>query len=115
MAARRYHQQIRDADRFGNYRELKNHIAKALVPLLQTWLYASHKAEAFEKRDSELCEILTLQTYRGAVADLPTDWPRVLRSPDICPQGTIKVDEVGNFSLLGILRSSDTLLLHENQ
>jgi hypothetical protein len=47
------------------YRELKNHIAKALVPLLQTWLYASHKAEAFEKRYSELCEILTLQTYRA--------------------------------------------------
>jgi hypothetical protein len=45
------------------YRELKNHIAKALVPLLQIWLFASHKAEAFEKRYSELCEILTLQTY----------------------------------------------------
>jgi hypothetical protein len=45
------------------YRELKNHIAKALVPLLQIWLYASHKAEAFEKRYSEVCEILTLQTY----------------------------------------------------
>src|SRR6266853_1168938 len=43
----------------------KNHIAKALVPLLQVWLYASKKAESFEKRYSELCEILTLQTYRA--------------------------------------------------
>jgi hypothetical protein len=47
------------------YRELKNHIAKALVPLLQIWLFASHKAESFEKRYSDLCEILTLQTYRS--------------------------------------------------
>lgn len=47
------------------YRELKNHIAKALVPLLQVWLFASHKAGTFEKRYEELCEILTLQTYRA--------------------------------------------------
>lgn len=46
------------------YRELKNHISKALVPLLQVWLYASKKAESFEKRYSDLCEILTLQIYR---------------------------------------------------
>jgi hypothetical protein len=45
------------------YRELKNHIAKALVPLLQIWLFASRKAGSFEKRYSELCEILNLQTY----------------------------------------------------
>jgi hypothetical protein len=47
------------------YRELRNHIAKALVPLLQVWLFASHKAGSFEKRYEELCEILTLQTYRA--------------------------------------------------
>ncbi|MBX9660386.1 MAG: replication initiator protein A [Nitrospiraceae bacterium] len=46
------------------YRELKNHIAKALVPLLQIWLFASQKAGSFEKRYDELCEILNLQTYR---------------------------------------------------
>lgn len=46
------------------YRELKNHIAKALVPLLQIWLFASQKAGSFEKRYDELCEILTLQNYR---------------------------------------------------
>src|SRR6266705_1688254 len=42
-----------------------NHIAKALVPLLQVWLYASKKAESFEKRYADLCEILTLQMYRS--------------------------------------------------
>jgi hypothetical protein len=47
------------------YRELKNHISKALVPLLQVWLYASRRAGLFEKRYSELCEILALQTYRA--------------------------------------------------
>lgn len=46
------------------YRKLKNHIAKALVPLLQIWLFASHKAGSFEKRYDELCEILTLQSYK---------------------------------------------------
>lgn len=46
------------------YRELKNYIAKALVPLLQVWLYATQKVGLFEKRYEELCEILTLQTYR---------------------------------------------------
>jgi len=46
------------------YRELKTHIAKALVPLLQIWLFASQKAGSFEKRYDELCEILTLQNYK---------------------------------------------------
>jgi hypothetical protein len=48
-----------------SYRELKNHISKALVPLLQIWLFATHKVGSFEKRYDELCEILTLQTYRA--------------------------------------------------
>jgi hypothetical protein len=48
-----------------SYRELKNHIAKALVPLLQIWLFASHRSGTFEKRYDELCEMLTLQTYRA--------------------------------------------------
>ena len=48
-----------------SYRELKNHIAKALVPLLQIWLFASHRAGTFEKRYDELCEMLTLQKYHA--------------------------------------------------
>ncbi|HEY4361443.1 MAG TPA: replication initiator protein A [Bryobacteraceae bacterium] len=46
------------------YRQLKNHIAKALIPLLQIWLFASHKAGSFEKRYDELCEILALQVQK---------------------------------------------------
>jgi hypothetical protein len=45
------------------YRQLKNHIAKALVPLLQVWLLASQRAGSFEKRYDELCEMLSVQTY----------------------------------------------------
>lgn len=45
------------------YRELKNHISKALVPLLQIWLFASRKAGSFEKRYDELCDILTLKKH----------------------------------------------------
>jgi hypothetical protein len=46
------------------YRELKNHIAKALVPLLQVWLYATRDEGVFEKRYDELCQILNIQHYR---------------------------------------------------
>lgn len=47
------------------YRQLKNHIAKALVPLLQIWLFASQRAGSFEKRYDELCEMLSLQIYKA--------------------------------------------------
>src|SRR5580658_818078 len=46
------------------YRELKNHIAKALVPLLQIWLYATRDEGVYEKRYSELCEFLNIRQYR---------------------------------------------------
>jgi len=46
------------------YRQLKNHIAKALVPLLQIWLYASRDDGSFSKRYDELCEILHVRHYR---------------------------------------------------
>lgn len=46
------------------YRELKNHIAKALVPLLQVWLYATRETGIFEKRYEELCQFLNIQRYR---------------------------------------------------
>lgn len=45
------------------YRELKNHISKALVPHLQIWLFATHKVGHFEKRYTELCELFALQQY----------------------------------------------------
>src|SRR5580704_7538118 len=46
------------------YRELKNHIAKALVPLLQVWLYATRNEGVFEKRYDELCEFLNIRRYQ---------------------------------------------------
>lgn len=46
------------------YKQLRNHIAKALVPLLQIWLYASRSEGQFEKRYTELCEILNVKRWR---------------------------------------------------
>jgi len=45
------------------YRQLRNHIAKALVPLLQVWLFASREQGYFSKRYGELCDILSLRPY----------------------------------------------------
>lgn len=46
------------------YRQLQNHIAKALVPLLQVWLYATVHAGVFEKRYRDLCQILNITQYK---------------------------------------------------
>lgn len=46
------------------YRQLQNHIAKALVPLLQVWLYATVHAGIFEKRYHDLCQILNITKYK---------------------------------------------------
>ena len=51
---------------FETYRSLKNNIAKALVPLLQLWLYASRTNGVFEKRYDDLCELLSLRPQRYA-------------------------------------------------
>jgi hypothetical protein len=49
---------------FETYKLLKNNISKALIPLLQVWLYASREAGSFEKRYSELCQILNIREYQ---------------------------------------------------
>ena len=46
------------------YRQLQNHIAKALVPLLQVWLYATAHVGFFEKRYRDLCQILNITQYK---------------------------------------------------
>jgi hypothetical protein len=51
---------------FETYRGLRNNIAKALVPLLQLWLYASRANGVFEKRYDDLCELLSLRPQRYA-------------------------------------------------
>jgi Replication initiator protein A len=43
------------------YRQLRGNIAKALVPLLQMWLYASRNQGQFEKRYEDLCTILDIK------------------------------------------------------
>jgi len=56
-----HHQLPIDLD---TYRQLRNHIAKALVPLLQVWLYATRDDGVFEKRYAELCQILDIRQWR---------------------------------------------------
>jgi hypothetical protein len=46
------------------YKRLKNHISKALVPLLQIWLFASLEGGCFEKRYQDLCQILKITEYQ---------------------------------------------------
>jgi hypothetical protein len=48
------------------YRRLRNHIAKALVPHLQIWLYTSRSEGCFVKRYDQLCQLLGLQTQKHA-------------------------------------------------
>lgn len=48
---------------FDTYKQLRNNIAKALIPLLQVWLYASREQGIFEKRYDEICQILNITQY----------------------------------------------------
>jgi len=48
------------------YRRLRNHTAKTLVPLLQTWLAATRDEGVLVKPYSELCQVLHLTRYRHA-------------------------------------------------
>lgn len=45
------------------YKKLNNHIAKALAPLLQVWLYASREERKFEKLYSDICNHLGITCY----------------------------------------------------
>jgi hypothetical protein len=47
------------------YKTLQLHIAKALVPLLQIWFYASRGDQHAEKRYSDLCRLLGLQSFKS--------------------------------------------------
>jgi hypothetical protein len=48
---------------FEAYCRLRNHIAKALVPLLQIWLYTSLRTGRFEKSYQDLCQLLHIRQY----------------------------------------------------
>jgi Replication initiator protein A len=49
---------------YDSYKQLRNHIAKILVPLLQIWLYASREQGCFEKRYEEICQFLNIRVYQ---------------------------------------------------
>jgi hypothetical protein len=49
---------------YDSYKQLRNHIAKILVPLLQIWLYASREQGCFEKRYEEICQFLSIRAYQ---------------------------------------------------
>ncbi|MBL8216575.1 MAG: replication initiator protein A [Bryobacterales bacterium] len=46
------------------YRSLRNHIAKTLVPLLQTWLAATHDEGVLIKSYAQLCQTLHITRYQ---------------------------------------------------
>jgi hypothetical protein len=48
---------------FETYKSLKNYISKALVPILQVWLYTSQEEGSFEKRYDEFCQYLNVRQY----------------------------------------------------
>ncbi|HWX23489.1 MAG TPA: hypothetical protein VN083_00540, partial [Vicinamibacteria bacterium] len=48
------------------HRCLKNHIAKALVPHLQIWLYSSRSDGRSVKRYNQLCQLLGVQVQQHA-------------------------------------------------
>src|SRR5215470_7418693 len=47
------------------YKTLQLHIAKALVPLLQIWFYASRSEQRTEKKYTDLCSLLGLQIFQS--------------------------------------------------
>jgi len=49
---------------YDSYKQLRNHIAKILVPLLQIWLYASREQGCFEKRYEVICQFLSIRAYQ---------------------------------------------------
>jgi len=46
---------------FERYKRLRTHIGKALVPLLQVWLFPTRTTGRFEKRYTDVCELLSLR------------------------------------------------------
>jgi hypothetical protein len=51
---------------FEEDKKLRNPISKALVPLLQIWLYATREKGVFEKRYDEICQLLNTTRYAHA-------------------------------------------------
>jgi hypothetical protein len=83
---------------FESYKQLRTHIGKALVPLLQVWLFPTRSVGKFEKRYGDLCELLSLRPQSA-----PSLIERQLR-PAL--DELLKMGYISNWS---VRRTSDTL------
>ena len=78
----------------GEYQRLKSPIAKALVPLLYVWFYASTKS--VQKRYMDLCQLLSIRSY-----------PQISRANEKLSPGMNELAEVGYLSEWQLARTID--------
>jgi hypothetical protein len=78
----------------GDYQKLKSPIAKALVPLLYVWFYASTKS--VQKRYTDLCQLLSIRAY-----------PQISRAKEKLSPGMNELAEVGYLSEWQLARTID--------
>jgi hypothetical protein len=78
----------------GEYQRLNSPIAKALVPLLYVWFYAS--AKGVQKRYTDLCQLLSIRSY-----------PQISRAKEKLSPGLNELAEVGYLSEWQLTRTID--------
>ncbi len=78
----------------GEYQRLNSPIAKALVPLLYVWFYAS--ARGVQKRYTDLCQLLSIRAY-----------PQISRAKEKLSPGLNELAEVGYLSEWQLTRTID--------
>jgi hypothetical protein len=78
----------------GEYQRLKSPIAKALVPLLYVWFYATSRD--VHKRYTDLCQLLSIRAY-----------PQISRAKEKLSPGMNELAEIGYLSEWQIARTID--------
>jgi hypothetical protein len=78
----------------GEYQRLNSPIAKALVPLLYVWFYASTRT--VQKRYTDLCQLLSIRSY-----------PQISRAKEKLSPGLNELVEVGYVSEWQLVRTID--------
>jgi hypothetical protein len=78
----------------GEYQRLKSPIAKALVPLLYVWFYASTRT--VQKRYADLCQLLSIRSY-----------PQISRAKEKLSPGMNELTEIGYISEWQLTRTID--------
>jgi hypothetical protein len=78
----------------GEYQRLKSPIAKALVPLLYVWFYAS--TNSVQKRYTDLCQLLSIRSY-----------PQISRAKEKLSPGLTELAEVGYLAEWQLARTID--------